>query len=194
MFGLPLSFAAPLVLAGLIALPAIWLLLRVTPPAARRRIAFPPLKIMADMMARRESPARTPWWLLALRLMIAALLILAAAGPVLNPTPSLDGDRDAPVLMIVDNGAGAAADWRQRAAIALEQGEAIAREGRSIGVLATATPVAEIALEAPDRRDRTLARDDLPPSFSSSGSLAQPDRRIFSPRIPMRRSSGSRMG
>ncbi|MGY6569549.1 MAG: BatA domain-containing protein, partial [Salinarimonas sp.] len=36
MFGLPLSFAAPLVLAGLIALPAIWLLLRVTPPQPRR--------------------------------------------------------------------------------------------------------------------------------------------------------------
>lgn len=173
MFGLPLSFAAPLVLAGLIALPAIWLLLRVTPPQPRR-IAFPPLKIMADLMARKESPARTPWWLLALRLMIAALLILAAAGPVLNPAPSLDGDRDAPVLMIVDNGAGAAADWRKRAAIMLEQGEAIAREGRSIGVLATATPVAEIALKSPTAAIERLRAMTSRPHFPEAEALRSP--------------------
>ncbi len=148
MFGLPLTFAVPLVLAGLIALPAIWLLLRVTPPQPRR-IAFPPLKIVADLIPRRESPARTPWWLLLLRLVIAALLILAAAGPILNPAPSLEGDQRAPVLVIVDNGAGSAADWRRHAAIALEQGEAIARDGRSMGVVAMATPAAEIALKAP---------------------------------------------
>lgn len=147
MFGLPLTFAAPLVLAGLVALPAIWLLLRVTPPQPRR-IAFPPLKIMADLIARRETPARTPWWLLLLRLAIAAFLILAAAGPVLNPAPSLDGDADAPVLVIVDNGASAAHDWRERAAILVEQGEAIMRDGRPMGVLATAEPPVEIALTA----------------------------------------------
>lgn len=148
MFGLPLTFAAPLVLAGLIALPAIWLLLRVTPPQPRR-IAFPPLRIMADLVARRETPARTPWWLLLLRLAIAAFLILAAAGPVLNPAPSLEGEADAPVLVIVDNGATAAQDWRERAAVLVEQGEAIMRDGRSMGVLAAAEPAPEIALMAP---------------------------------------------
>ncbi len=173
MFGLPLSFAAPLVLAGLIALPAIWLLLRVTPPQPRR-IAFPPLKIMADLMARKESPARTPWWLLLLRLVIAALLILAAAGPVLNPAPSLEGNRDAPVLMIVDNGAGAAADWRKRAAIMLEQGEAIARDGRSIGVLATANPVAEVELEAPAAALERLRAVNAQPHFPEAEKLRRP--------------------
>ena len=36
MLGLPLTFAAPLALAALIALPALWFLLRVTPPRPRR--------------------------------------------------------------------------------------------------------------------------------------------------------------
>ena len=169
MFGLPLTFAVPLVLAGLIALPAIWLLLRVTPPQPRR-IAFPPLKIVADLIPRRESPARTPWWLLLLRLVIAALLILAAAGPILNPAPSLDGDQRAPVLMIVDNGAGAAADWRRHAAIALEQGEAIARDGRSMGVVATATPAAQIALKAPATALERLRAVVSRPHFPEAGS------------------------
>lgn len=173
MFGLPLSFAAPLVLAGLIALPAIWLLLRVTPPQPRR-IAFPPLKIMADLMARKESPARTPWWLLLLRLVIAALLILAAAGPVLNPAPSMEGNRDAPVLVIVDNGAGAAADWRNRVAIMLEQGEAIAREGRSMGILATATPVTEIALKSPAAAIERLRAMTSRPHFPEAETLRSP--------------------
>ncbi|GGK37374.1 DUF4159 domain-containing protein [Salinarimonas ramus] len=143
-----MSFAAPLVLAALVALPAIWLLLRVTPPQPRL-IAFPPLKIIRDLAPRRETPARTPWWLLALRLLIAAALILAAAGPILNPPPAIEGDADAPVLLLVDNGALAAGDWRRRADVLVEQGEALAREGRSLGIVATAEPVAEIPLLTP---------------------------------------------
>ncbi len=84
MLGLPLTFAVPLVLVALAALPAIWLLLRITPPQPMR-VDFPPLKIMADMRPERETPARTPWWLLLLRLLLAAFLILAAAGSDLEP-------------------------------------------------------------------------------------------------------------
>lgn len=143
-----MSFAFPLVLTALVALPAIWLMLRVTPPQPRL-IAFPPLKIIRDLAPRRETPARTPWWLLLLRLAIAAALILAAAGPILNPPPALDGDRDAPVLIVVDNGALAASDWRRRAAVLVEQGEALAREGRSMALITTAEPQPEAPLLAP---------------------------------------------
>ncbi len=90
MFGLPLAFAAPAMLTALIALPALWWLLRVTPPRPQR-IDFPPLKIVADLIAKRETPARTPWWLLLLRMAVAALVILAVAGPVLNPPAASDG-------------------------------------------------------------------------------------------------------
>jgi hypothetical protein len=148
MLGLPLSFAAPLVLGALIALPAIWLLLRVTPPTPRR-IEFPPLKILADLLPKSETPARTPWWLLAIRLLLAALLILAAAGPVWNPTPQLQADGRAPLLLVLDNGFTAAHDWRDRGALALEQAEAAARNGRSIALVPTAEPLAEARLLAP---------------------------------------------
>ena len=108
MFGLPLTFAAPLVLTALAALPAIWLLLRITPPQPRR-VDFPPLRILADLLPERETPARTPWWLLLLRLCLAAFLILAASGPVWNPA-AVDGARG-PLLLLVDNGFTAAPAW-----------------------------------------------------------------------------------
>ena len=81
---LGLTFAAPLALAALIGLPALWFLLRVTPPRPRR-IAFPPLKLVADLIPQRQTPARTPPWLLLLRLLTAAALILPVAGPAWNP-------------------------------------------------------------------------------------------------------------
>jgi hypothetical protein len=148
MLGLPLSFAAPLVLGALVALPAIWLLLRVTPPTPQR-IAFPPLKIFADLLPRRETPARTPWWLLAIRLLLAALLILAAAGPVWNPAPSSVADARAPLLLVLDNGFTAARDWRERIGLAVERAEAAGRDGRSIALVPTADTVAEARLLPP---------------------------------------------
>jgi hypothetical protein len=146
MLGLPLTFAAPLVLGALAALPAIWLLLRVTPPQPRR-IAFPPLRILMDLLPRRETPARTPWWLLLLRLTIAALVIVAAAGPIWNPVAS-SGSRS-PVLVILDNGFTSAHDWRERSALAIERAETAAREGRVVATVATADRPAEIQTQNP---------------------------------------------
>jgi hypothetical protein len=128
MLGLPLTFAAPLVLTALAALPAIWLLLRITPPQPKR-VDFPPLRILADLLPERETPARTPWWLLLLRLVLAAFLILAAAGPVWNPA-AVDA-RSGPLLLLVDNGFAAAHDWRERLNIAVERVEAARRGDRS---------------------------------------------------------------
>jgi hypothetical protein len=146
MLGLPLTFAAPLVLGALAALPAIWLLLRVTPPQPRR-IAFPPLRILMDLLPKRETPARTPWWLLLLRLTVAALVIIAAAGPIWNPVAS-SGSRT-PVLLILDNGFTSAHDWRERSAFAIERAEAAAREGRVIATVATADRPNEIQTQNP---------------------------------------------
>lgn len=146
MLGLPLTFAAPLVLTALAALPVIWLILRVTPPRPRR-IDFPPLRIFADLLPKRETPARTPWWLLALRLMIAALLILAAAGPVWNPRTAEAGG--GPLLVMIDNGFPAAHDWRERLNLAVERIEAATRDSRAVAVLATADKPTELQLLSP---------------------------------------------
>jgi len=80
---LPLSFAEPVLLLGLLSLPALWWLLRVMPPRPRR-IEFPPTRLLFDIAPKEETPSRTPWWLTALRLLAAALVILAAAGPIAN--------------------------------------------------------------------------------------------------------------
>lgn len=144
---LPFSFTAPLALAALALLPALWLILRVTPPRPRR-IDFPPLKIMADLISKRETPAHTPWWLLALRMAIAALAILAVAGPVWNPVRDAEPARG-PVLLLIDNGFGAATDWQERVAVAESRIAAATREGRPVAVLGLAEAPAAIALAEP---------------------------------------------
>ena len=47
-----------------------------TPPRPRLE-AFPPTPILAEILKKDEQPARSPWWLTALRLLLAALVILA---------------------------------------------------------------------------------------------------------------------
>ena len=128
-------FAAPLVLLGLLVLPALWFLLRLTPPAPRREV-FPAVRLLHGLLAAEETPARTPWWLLALRLAAAALLILGLAGPELRPSAVLPGT--GPVLLVLDTGWATAPDWaaRQRAARAVLQRAAAA--GRLVALLATA--------------------------------------------------------
>src|SRR5271155_1822049 len=95
--GLPLSFAEPMLLLGLLILPVLWWLLRVIPPRPRR-IEFPPTQLLFDIAPKEETPSRTPWWLTALRLAAAALVILAAAGPIWNPQTGVGGSKTA--LMI----------------------------------------------------------------------------------------------
>ena len=79
MMGLPLAFAQPLVLIGLLSLPVLWWLLRLMPPRPRR-VEFPPTRLLFDITPKEDTPSRTPWWLTLLRLILATLLILAAAG------------------------------------------------------------------------------------------------------------------
>ncbi len=170
---LPLTFSAPLALAALALLPALWLLLRVTPPRPRR-IDFPPLKIMADLIPKRETPAHTPWWLLAIRMAVAALAILAVAGPVWNP-PRDAGPTRGPVLLLVDNGFGAATDWADRISVAESRIAAATREGRTVAVVGLAENPAEIALLDPRTALERLRALTLEPHA--------PDRSAHLPRI-----------
>ncbi|MFN4009934.1 MAG: DUF4159 domain-containing protein [Pannonibacter sp.] len=109
MFGLPLAFATPLVLGALVLLPVIWWLLRFTPPRPRE-VTFPPTRLLVDIEKREETPQKSPWWLTLLRLLIAALLILALAGPQWRPADRI-ALGEGPVLILLDNGWTSAADW-----------------------------------------------------------------------------------
>ncbi|WP_237216881.1 BatA domain-containing protein, partial [Falsiroseomonas oryziterrae] len=122
----PIAFAAPWLLVALPALPVLWWLLRVTPPAPKRQ-DFPAIALLRDLPAPEETPARTPWWLLALRLLAAALIILGLARPVWGPSGS--GGGDGPLLIVMDDGWASAADWPDRVAAAEAALTAAARDG-----------------------------------------------------------------
>ena len=53
-----LSFSSPLILISLLALPAIWLVLRATPPAPQR-VRFPAFDLLRRLARTRETPERT---------------------------------------------------------------------------------------------------------------------------------------
>ncbi len=106
----PLAFLNPWLLLGLIALPAIWWLLRTVPPRPQQ-IAFPPTRILAELENRESTPANSPWWLTLIRMLAAAALIFALADPILNPDQGKTLDGDGPVVLIVDNGWASAAQW-----------------------------------------------------------------------------------
>ena len=169
---LPIAFSAPLALAALAVLPALWLLLRVTPPRPRR-IDFPPLKIVADLIAKRETPAQTPWWLLLLRMTIAALAILAVAGPIFNP-PRAAGPLGGPMLLLIDNGAGAAADWPERVAIAEARIGSAQREGRAVAVIGLAENPVAVALQEPRAALERLRATALQPHWPDRGAHLAP--------------------
>jgi hypothetical protein len=119
-------------------LPVIWWLLRVTPPAPRR-IVFPAIRLLLGLTPREETPARTPWWLILLRTVLAALVIVALAHPVLNPQSRLAGA--GPVALVIDDGWAAARDWSRRQAMATDILAEAEREDRQI-VLVTTAPLA----------------------------------------------------
>ena len=140
-----LGFTQPWLLLAALGLPGVCLLLRVT-PRARGGVPSPPLLLLAGLLSPDRTAARTPWWLLLLRLLIAALLILALAGPVLNPAPRLGGT--GPLLLVLDNGWAAAKHWDRRIAVARDLVQQAEREGREVLLLET----------APDGEDRIVIR------------------------------------
>ena len=127
-------FTAPWLLLGLPVLPVLWWLLRVTPPSPAV-VPFPAMRLLAGLQAQ-PTAARTPWWLLALRLLAAALLVVGLAGPVRAPAASLPGA--GPVVLVIDNSWAAAADWPARVQAAQTVLDRAQREGRDAALLATA--------------------------------------------------------
>jgi len=112
MGGFPLAFMSPALLGALVVLPAIWFLLKLTPPRPQTEV-FPPLRILARVLKREETPARSPWWLTLLRMAMAVLVIFALAEPVLNPRgASVSGD--GPLVLVIDNSWASVTDWQER--------------------------------------------------------------------------------
>ncbi len=105
-----LAFLNPALLIGLLALPVIFWLLRTTPPAPKR-VEFPATRILVGLADKEKQPERTPWWLMLIRLLAAALLILALAEPVLNPVRKSTVNGAGPIAIVIDNGWSGAPRW-----------------------------------------------------------------------------------
>ncbi len=135
-----ISFAAPWALAALATLPALWWLLRMMPPAPRR-VRFPPLRFLAALVSLEETPARTPPWLLLLRLVLVVAVILGAAQPVLDAQGGFTGT--GPIVLIIDNGWSAAREWSGKRAAIIALAERARRVDRPIIVVTTAGESAE---------------------------------------------------
>jgi len=142
--GLALSFAEPLLLLGLLSLPLLWWLLRVMPPRPRR-VEFPPTRLLFDIAPKEETPSRTPWWLTALRLAAAALVILAAAGPIWNPQTGLAGSK-APVVILLDDSWSSASSWDSRIKAADELIANADNDRRGIALVPLSEPARDITL------------------------------------------------
>ncbi len=140
----PLTFAQPLMLLGLISLPVLWWLLRVMPPRPQR-IAFPPTRLLFDIVPKEETPSRSPWWLTLLRLLAAALVIFAAAGPIWNPQAGAAG-KNGPLVMLIDDGWSAASSWDARIKTADEMIATADNDRRAVALIALSEPTKDITL------------------------------------------------
>ncbi|MBD3680070.1 MAG: DUF4159 domain-containing protein [Rhodobacteraceae bacterium] len=151
----PIGFTAPLLLLALLALPILWLLLRAVPPAPIRR-RFPGVALLLGLTDDETQTDKTPWWLLLIRMLAVAAVIIGFAGPVLNPEERVAGS--GPLLILMDGSWADARDWARR----IERVEAAlddaAQEGRTVAVVSlTDLPAGELPFQSADAWSARLA-------------------------------------
>ena len=170
----PIAFLSPWLLAGLLALPLIWWLLRAVPPRPQR-IAFPPTRILVGIENRERTPAKTPWWLTLIRMVAAALVILALAEPVLNPNRESALTGSGPVVLVIDNGWPAAAQWSHRTFMVERLIAEAESQSRPVMIVPTANATKSVSLrvEAPAAARSTAAAVQPQPFAPDRPAVAQ---------------------
>ena len=155
-----LTFAQPLLLLALLALPILWLILRAIPPAAKR-LRFAAVMLLLGLKDDTRQADRTPWWLLALRIAAIAAAIIGFAGPTLNPSPANPGT--GPLLVVFDGGWAEAADWAKRRDKAAEILAEAGRAARPVAlILLTDAPETPVFQSADAALARLTALDPAP--------------------------------
>jgi len=135
-----LVFTYPWLLLGLLTLPLLVWLIRLTPPPPQR-LSFPAAWLIATLRPTEAETAKSPWWLLLLRVLLAATLITAAARPIINSTGPLAGN--GPLLLVVDNGWAAATNWSARKTLMADLLSRAEQAGQPAALLATALKSSE---------------------------------------------------
>lgn len=139
-----ITFLNPIMLSAFIGLPLLWYLLRITPPQPRK-IFFPATHFLIGLQAKENVPSKTPWWILLLRILIIALVILALSEPVLNAAKSIR--EQGAIRIIMDNSWSSAQTWSKQTAAAEEIITQAGREGRDIYIITTTPRVSSDTIE-----------------------------------------------
>ena len=137
----PPTFLAPLALFGLLALPIIWFVLKITPPKPMMQI-FPPLQLLGGLNKEEDTPNSTPLWLLLFRLFMGAVLAIALAKPILFK-PAEDTNR--PMVLVIDNGWAAAGNW----SAVTSEAEALVKQAISTNQMVAVLRTVDIGGENP---------------------------------------------
>ena len=163
-----IAFVHPWLLPALALLPALWWLLRVTPPSPRL-VRFPAMRLLLGLVQSEETPAHTPLWLVLLRLLLAGLVILGLAQPLLNPLGPRAGQ--GPLVIVIDNDWAAARAWREREQALASLIDNAERDHRPIMLLPTAPPASGDPVQAsgllPASEARRLAQTLRPEPWPS---------------------------
>jgi hypothetical protein len=156
-----IAFLSPYALFALAVIPVIWWLLRFTPPKPDR-VKFPPFRFLLGLVSREETPHKSPWWLTALRTLIAAMVIIAAANPVLNPHEDVSR-QTGPLVIVADDGWAAARDWERRAEILRRVAQESEGRGRQIAFVQTSPRADTEELQFLDASEFALQIDTVRP-------------------------------
>ena len=133
-----IGFTAPWLLLALLAMPLLWLILRAIPPAPIRR-RFPGVALLLGLKDDESVSDRTPWWLLLIRMLAVAAIILGLAGPVLNPAED-ETQGDGPLLIVLDGSWAGATRWDDQMQAVEAQLTKASRAGRTVAFLKLTRP------------------------------------------------------
>ena len=148
-----IGFTAPWLLLGLLALPLLWILLRAVPPAPIRRV-FPGVALLLGLRDEDVQADKTPWWLLLLRALVMACLIVGLSGPIVNPVPK--GQNLSKLLVILEGSWADASDWEAQKRAALEVVQQSSNQGRSVAFLQLTAPEDDLVFSAASEAARAI--------------------------------------
>ncbi len=149
--GLPLGFAQPLVLLGLLSLPVLWWLLRLIPPRPRR-IDFPPTRLLFDITPKEETPRAHAV------VADAAAADARRAGHPRRRRPAVESagrDLDAPtapLALLIDDGFPAAGTWDARMRTAEDLIARAETDNRGVALVPLSETGRDISLETAGAR------------------------------------------
>ena len=148
-----IGFTAPWLLLGLLALPLLWILLRAVPPAPIRR-SFPGVALLLGLRDETAQADKTPWWLLLLRALVMACLIIGLAGPIVNPVPM--EQTQSKLLVILEGSWADAEDWDAQQRAALDLVQQLGNPERPVMFLQLTAPEEDLVFSAASEAARAI--------------------------------------